>query len=402
MKGKEARRQHSIFFGLSVVFWFLSFWKRLYQWIKIGYFNNLKNRVFNPIKQSISSHSSTVVRFPSFLREGLGIGSIGISLIILTFTSCQNDQSQNFILEKPVHFPAIQSPTDNELTAERVALGKKLFYEKALSIDSSISCESCHFQHLGFTDGKPKSIGVENRVGVRNAPALINLAYDQFFFRDGGVSSLETQAMSPINNEAEMAHGIHEAASRLAQDDSYQQLAKAAYDREMSAYVVVRALSAFQRTLISGNSKFDTYFYEQNESIFSESEKKGKAIFFGKGNCTNCHNGFNLTNFGFENNGLYENYTDKGRSRITLLAEDEGKFKVPTLRNVEKTAPYMHDGSLATLEEVVEHYNNGGQNHFNQSEFVKSLGLTEQEKVDLVSFLYTLTDETFLNNPKFR
>ena len=346
---------------------------------------------------SILLKSSTVVWLPSLLREGLRMG-----LILIFLTSCQNDQNQVFILEKPLHFPEVQSPTGNELTAERVELGKKLFYDKALSIDSTISCESCHFQHLGFTDGKPKSIGVENRVGARNAPALINLAYDEFFFRDGGVTSLETQAMSPINNELEMAHGIHEAASRLAQDGLYQQLAKAAYDREMSAYVVVRALSAFQRTLISGDSKFDAYFYEENESIFSESEKRGEAIFFGKGKCFNCHNGFNLTNFGFENNGLYVDYEDKGRSRITLLAEDEGKFKVPTLRNIEKTAPYMHDGSLATLEAVIEHYNSGGQNHFNQSEFVKPLNLNEQEKVNVVNFLKTLTDETFLNNPKFR
>lgn len=327
---------------------------------------------------------------------------VGLVLLLTVFFSCQNDESNGYIVDKPLHFPEIVSPDDNQLTIERVALGKKLFYEQALSIDSSISCATCHLPQFAFTDAKVKSIGVENRVGARNAPALINLAYEQFFFRDGGVSNLETQAMSPINNEAEMAHGIHEAASRLAQSDDYQQLAKSAYDREMSAYVVVRALSAFQRTLISGNSRFDSYFYEGNESIFSESEKRGKTIFFGKGNCSNCHNGFNLTHFGFENNGLYESYEDKGRSRITLLAEDEGKFKVPTLRNIEKTAPYMHDGSLLTLEAVIEHYNNGGQFHFNQSEFVKPLGLTEQEKKDLVNFLRTFTDETFLNNPKFR
>ena len=324
------------------------------------------------------------------------------SAFVILIGACQHDDGQDFVIEKPAHFPDFETPLGNELTAERVALGKKLFYEKAISIDSSISCESCHLQYLAFSDGKEKSIGVENRVGVRNAPSLINLAYDEFFFRDGGVTSLETQAMSPILNVNEMAHGIHEAADRLAQDDSYQQLAQAAYGREMSAYVVVRALAAFQRTLISGHSRFDAYFYEDDVSIFSESEKNGKAIFFGKGNCSNCHQGFNLTNFGFENNGLYEVYEDKGRSRITLLIEDEGKFKVPTLRNVEKTAPYMHDGSLATLEAVVEHYNSGGKNHINQSEFVKPLGLTEQEKVDLVNFLRTLTDDEFLNNPKFK
>lgn len=327
---------------------------------------------------------------------------IVIFLISFTFFACQNDESQDFVLDKPAHFPDFEVPEDNQFTAERIELGKRLFYEKRLSVDSSLSCESCHFQQLAFTDGKSIAIGVHGNVGMRNSPALINLIYDEFFFRDGGVTRLETQAMSPINNKDEMGFDIHVAAERIAQDEEYQRLSQVAYGQEMSAFVVTRALSAFQRTLISGDSKFDSYFYNGENLLFSESEKKGEAIFFGKGNCFNCHNGFNFTNFGFENNGLYINYLDKGRSRITLLAEDEGKFKVPTLRNVEKTAPYMHDGSLPTLEAVVEHYNNGGKNHVNQSKFVKPLNLTEQEKVNLVNFLRTLTDETFLNNPKFR
>lgn len=326
-----------------------------------------------------------------------------LMLLVWFNHSCQSDNSTTFIsIEKPTHFPEIPTPDDNQFTISRIELGKKLFYEPMLSIDSSVSCATCHLQNRAFTDGVPKSIGVHGRIGMRNAPALINLAYDQFFFRDGGVSSLETQAMSPINNELEMDFDIHEAAEGLAESTFYQQLSQESYQREMSAYVVVRALAAFQRTLISGNSPFDDYFYNNNESALSESQKEGQAIFFGKGNCSNCHNGFNLTNFGFENNGLYLNYTDKGRSRITLQQTDEGKFKVPTLRNVEKTAPYMHDGSLQTLESVIEHYNNGGKNHENQSEFVKPLHLTEQEKVNLVSFLHALTDETFLNNPDFR
>lgn len=324
-------------------------------------------------------------------------------LSLLWFNSCQNDTSSSeFNLEKPPHFPEVNSPDDNQLTENRVELGKILFYETALSIDSSISCATCHLQHLGFTDGKAKSVGVQNRVGARNAPALINLGYDKFFFHDGGVTSLETQAMSPINNELEMDFDIHLAAARLAKSEVYQRLAMESYGREMSAFVLVRALAAFQRTLISGNSPFDAYFYEGDETALNESQKNGKAIFFGKGGCFNCHNGFNLTNFSFENNGLYENYADKGRLRISLQAEDEGKFKVPTLRNIEKTAPYMHDGSLPTLAAVIEHYNSGGKNHANQSNFVKPLNLTEQEKADLVNFLHALTDEEFLTNPSFK
>ncbi|MFT5833513.1 MAG: cytochrome c peroxidase [Cognaticolwellia sp.] len=329
--------------------------------------------------------------------------NLSVLLCLLWFISCQSDNSSiEYIVDKPSHFPEFTSPENNQLTESRIALGKTLFYETALSIDSSISCASCHLQHLGFTDGKPKSIGVHGRVGMRNAPALVNLAYNEFFFRDGGVTSLETQAMSPINSELEMDFDIHLVAARLSESDFYQRLAIESYDREMSAFVIVRALAAFQRTLISGNSPFDADFYHGDNSALDESQKNGKAIFFGKGNCSNCHHGFNLTNFGFENNGLYKNYKDKGRLRISLRAEDEGKFKVPTLRNIEKTAPYMHDGSLPSLEAVIEHYNNGGKNHVNQSKFIKSLNLTEQEKANLVNFLHTLTDEIFLTNPKFK
>lgn len=330
------------------------------------------------------------------------LNKVFILLISLTFFACQNDENQAFKIDKPTHFPDFEVPEGNELTPERIELGKRIFYDKLLSVDSSLSCQSCHFQHLSFSDGKPISIGVHGNIGMRNTPALINLAYDKFFFRDGGVTRLETQAMGPINNEDEMGFDIHKAADRLAQNEEYQRMAQAAYGREMSAFVMIRSLAAFQRTLISGNSKFDSYFYNGENLLFSESEKRGEAIFFGKGNCSECHEGFNFTNFGFENNGLYLEYDDIGRGRISLLKEDDGKFKVPTLRNVEKTAPYMHDGSLPTLEAVIEHYNNGGKRHQNQSEFVKPLNLTEQEKTDLVSFLRTLTDEEFLNNPKFK
>jgi cytochrome c peroxidase len=361
------------------------------------------NNILNHIRH-ISTTKFLILTSPKYVLFLRSKKNLGVLMCLMWFNfSCQNDNSATeFILKKPAHFPEFVSPDDNQLTANRVELGKILFYETALSVDSSISCATCHLQQLGFTDGKPKSVGVQNRVGMRNAPALINLAYNEFFFRDGGVTSLETQAMSPINNELEMDFDIHLAAARLAESEFYQQLAMESYGREMSAFVVVRALAAFQRTLISGNSPFDAYFYGNDETALNESQKNGKAIFFGKGNCFNCHNGFNLTNFGFENNGLYENYADKGRSRITLQAEDQGKFKVPTLRNVEKTAPYMHDGSLPTLAAVIEHYNNGGKNHVNQSNFVQPLNLTEQEKADLVNFLHALTDEEFLNNPSFQ
>lgn len=330
-----------------------------------------------------------------------------IFIALLSFYNCErvaepsNFHSESFRNMKPAYFPDIHSPKGNELTAERVELGRRLFYETALSIDSSVSCSSCHLQALAFSDGKVKSLGVKNSLGARNAPALINLAYDKFFFHDGGVTSLETQAMSPILNHAEMAFGIHEAGFRLAENSEYQQLSQAAYNREMSAYVIVRALAAFQRTLISGNSAYDQFYYQNDSTALTKSEQRGLVIFNGKANCSTCHSGFNFTDFGFANNGLYQVSKDKGRSRISLKKEDEGKFKIPTLRNIAVTSPYMHDGSLPTLESVIEHYNSGGEQHENQSEFVKKLNLTEQEKADLVSFLESLTDTDFLENEKF-
>jgi cytochrome c peroxidase len=323
-------------------------------------------------------------------------------ITLILFCNCERvEESPKFQVDKPAHFPKIHSPKGNELTTERVALGRKLFYEKALSIDSTLSCATCHLQRLAFSDGKVKSLGVKNSLGARNAPALINLAYDNFFFHDGGVTSLETQAMSPILNHAEMAFGIHKAGFRLAENPIYQQLSQAAYNREMSAYVIVRALAAFERTLISGNTPFDAFFYKKDSTVLTKSQQQGLAIFNGKANCIQCHSGFNFTSFGFANNGLYQISKDKGRSRISLKSEDEGKFKIPTLRNIAMTSPYMHDGSLPTLESVIEHYNSGGKQHENQSEFVRKLNLMKQEKIDLVNFLHSLTDTTFLNNPRF-
>lgn len=338
------------------------------------------------------------------MKQNQKINSIKVLILLslVLFCNCEKvEESPVFQVEKPAYFPEFNSPKGNELTTERVDLGRKLFYETALSVDSTLSCSSCHLQALAFSDGKVKSLGVKDSLGARNSPTLVNLAYSKFFFYDGGVTSLETQAMSPILNHAEMAFGIHEAGFRLAKNSEYQRLSQVAYEREMSAYVIVRALAAFQRTLISGHSDFDKYFYEKELSALTKSQQRGLAIFNGKANCVQCHSGFNFTNFGFANNGLYEVSKDKGRSRISLKKEDEGKFKIPTLRNIALTSPYMHDGSLPTLESVIEHYNSGGKQHENQSEFVKRINLTEEEKADLLHFLHSLTDRGFLENEKF-
>jgi cytochrome c peroxidase len=217
---------------------------------------------------------------------------------------------------------------------------------------------------------------------------------------DGGVQTLELQAQSPIFTHEEMDFTIAEFLERIEGDEEYERMFREAYDREPDAFGISRSIAAFERTFISANSRFDQYEYQNDVDALSESEKRGRDIFFSTETaCTECHVPPLFTNFEFENIGLYANYVDTGRARITELAEDIGKFKVPNLRNVEMTAPYMHNGSINTLEEVVEHFNSGGVGHPNQSQLIKPLGLSEQDKADLVAFLRSLTDQQFLNNP---
>ncbi len=322
-----------------------------------------------------------------------------VFIISLLLSSC----SEKYSNEPHPYFSEMLIPEDNPTLSESIELGKLLFYEKGLSVDNSISCATCHKPELAFSDNKPLSFGVDNAKGKRNSPTLTNVGYSTHLFKDGGVTRLETQAMTPIQNEHEMAFDLKEAAERLGRKSNYQELAQKAYNRPFSPYVIVRGLAAFQRTLISDNAPFDRYFYKGEKTALSDLQIKGMDLFFShKTNCSQCHNGFNFTHFGFENNGLYQTYKDRGREMISLKASDRGKFKVPTLRNIELTAPYMHDGSLATLEEVIQHYNSGGKQAKNQSPHIRPLNLSENEQQALIAFLHSLTDSTFIHNPKFQ
>lgn len=317
------------------------------------------------------------------------------------------------IVEKPYElalpegFPKPYIPEDNVLTEERIALGKKLFYDTLLSADKSVSCASCHLQTLGFTDGKTFSIGVKYALSDRNAMPLINLAWSNAFFWDGGVTSLELQVMKPLTSVNEMNLSVQEAVNRLNADKAYKKLFKKAYGGDPDASSLFKAIASFERTLVSANTKFDAYFYKKDPTAFNESELRGYKLFFGedKVHCGSCHSGVNLTNNTFQNNGLYLDYADQGRYKITGKESDKGKFKVPTLRNIALTSPYMHDGSLKTLEDVIDHYNTGGISHPNKSEHVhihKGMKLTALDKRDLIAFLYTLTDVEFITNKAFR
>lgn len=307
----------------------------------------------------------------------------------------------DFELKLPPHFPEPAIPVGNELTQARVDLGRKLFYEKALSIDSTISCGTCHPQSRAFADAEAISLGVQMRIGMRNVPVLGNVAYHPYFFREGGSPTLEAQVLGPICNFDEMGFNARELADRLAVDSAYQALARDAYERPMDLWVITRALAAFERTMITGDAPWDRYILGDSSAL-NASEKRGWALFQSeKTSCSNCHSGIDFSDYSFQNNGLYDEYADPGRFRATLDSGDIGKFKIFSLRNVELSGPYMHDGSLQTLEEVIEHYNQGGSNHPNKSVYIRPLGLSEGEKTDLLHFLKALTDEAFIHDPAF-
>ena len=300
----------------------------------------------------------------------------------------------------PADFPALAAPPDNPFTAEKFALGQALFFDKRLSRTQEIACGSCHKQENAFADPRRFSTGVEGRTGVRNAPPLFNLAYTTTFFWDGGVDSLERQAMAPIMDPAEMDLPLEEATARIAADPGYPPRFAAAFGTAVTPLAVTQALASFVRGLISADSRFDQY-RRGNQAALTGQEKRGLAIFRGeRGECFHCHEGFNLTNDRFANNGTYLPGGDVGRQRVTQKPNDLGRFRVPSLRNIALTAPYMHDGSLATLEDVIEHYDQGGRGHASTDLNIRKLGLSANEKRDLDAFLRALTDETFVRDSR--
>ncbi len=303
----------------------------------------------------------------------------------------------------PGHFPEMEFPVENEYSEARVQLGKFLFYSKMLSSDYSVSCASCHAAEHGFGANTATSPGVFNRPGVRNAPTLTNIGYHPYFTREGGVPTLEMQVLVPAQEHNEFDLNILDAVERFKADSLVQSMSQKAYGKPLDYKVLMRSIAMFERTLVSKNSAFDRYAFQGDKQALKTDELAGLRLFYSaRTNCFKCHGGFNFTTYGFENNGLYEVYADEGRKRLTGLPEDEARYKVPTLRNIEVTAPYMHDGSLSTLDEVIDHYDSGGRSHPQKSEWLKPLHLTPMEKDQLKAFLLTLTDHEFMNNPKFR
>ncbi|HRI60018.1 MAG TPA: cytochrome c peroxidase [Saprospiraceae bacterium] len=334
--------------------------------------------------------------------------SLFVSLFLL-FSACQKEENSpappetdEYVLHIPAGFPQPDIPGDNELTRSRVALGRRLFYDPVLSKDSTRSCGSCHFPHLAFSDSMAVSFRIENRPGTRNTPSLANVVYQKKLLREGGIPTLEMQILVPIQEHNEFDFNIVLVAERLQRMPEYVALAEKAYERAPDAFVITRAIAAFERTFLSGDSPYDQYAFQGKPFALSASAKRGLDLFQSERlNCSKCHEGFLFTNQDYSNNGLYEIYPDSGRMRLTGLESDRGVFKVPSLRNVALTAPYMHDGSLPTLEAVTDHYQTGGKAHPNKSPLLKPFALTAGERADLLAFLRSLTDQKFITNPEF-
>ncbi|GAB4409290.1 MAG: cytochrome-c peroxidase [Bacteroidia bacterium] len=308
-----------------------------------------------------------------------------------------------YVLSLPPGTPMPDFPPDNALTAKRVELGKLLFYDRALSRDSSLSCGSCHQPAAAFADHHSISPGIDGRIGFRNSPTLVNVAYHPYYFKEGGSPTLEMQAIGPIENHDEMGFDVPGLIDRLQGNARYRVLAQIAYGRELDIYVVTRALASFQRTLISADAPYDRY-RRGDSAALSPAQRTGMQLFFSaRTGCSTCHAGFDFSDYAMQNNGLALDYTsDPGRYRISGDSADIGRFKVPTLRNVALSAPYMHDGRVATLDEVLAHYVRGGAGHPNQPATIRPLDLTTGEIASLRAFLDALTDRTFIENPAFR
>lgn len=369
------------------------------------------------------------------------VAVVGLSLSIVGEGSRPSAQSGGtpYQWNLPPGFPLPRVPADNPMTQEKVELGRYLFYERRLSLTGAFACASCHQQELAFTDGQPVAIGATGQRHPRNSMSLVNVAYSPVLtWANPNLRTLERQALVPMFNENPIELGLAgreaEVLARLRADARYQQLFAAAFPNDADPFTVsniTKALASFQRTLISGRSPYDRYRYGGDPSAVSDSVKRGEALFFSERlECFHCHNGLNFSSvldyaglfsrqIEYHNNGLYNidgqgayPPDNTGLYEFTGRAQDMGRFKAPTLRNIALTAPYMHDGSIATLEEVLDHYAAGGrtihegpyagvgsENPY-KSGFVRGFELTPEERADVLNFLHSLTDWEFIRDPR--
>jgi len=286
----------------------------------------------------------------------------------------------------------IPFPKDNPYTPEKAALGKKLYFDTRISVTSAQSCASCHSPGFGWGDGLALGVGHGMAQLGRHSPTIINAAWGSIFMWDGRLANLEEQALGPIQSPGEMNMPVEKLMQRLAGIPEYKPLFEAAFPNEgMKIPTLAKAIATYERTVVSERAPFDAWI-EGNEKAISEEAKRGFALFNGKAQCSACHEGWNFTNEGFQDIGLPSEDVGRGQF-VPGVIKMQHAFKTPSLREITRRSPFMHDGSLATLEAVVEHYDHGGLDRPSRSDLMKPLGLTAQEKADVVAFLKTLTSD---------
>ncbi len=283
-------------------------------------------------------------------------------------------------------------PADNPTLPATVSLGRRLFRERRLSRDRSLACVDCHQPERAFTDGRARAVGVYGRRGPRSVPTIVNRAWGESFFWDGRIATLEEQVLQPIVAETEMDLSLDTAVARLRDTPRYRDAFRETFGQDVNADDLARALAAYVRTIQAGASAYDRYVWG-NPDALSPDARAGLELFRGRGNCTACHAGPNFTDEEFHNTGVFwgQKPYDPGRFMVTDMPEDIGKFKTPTLREITRTAPYMHDGSIATLEDVVDFYTDGGRPNPYLDRELRPLRLTDDEKTAVVAFLRALT-----------
>lgn len=373
----------------------------------------------------------------------IAVISVGV-LIYLGYKVFENKIALKTLFknESQLGLPNIKDSTDNPITIEKVALGRKLFMDRRLSHNNTISCGMCHVPEQGFTSNElATAVGIEGRTGRRNSPTILNVGYLQYLFHDGRENTLENQVLGPMLAFNEMGNpSVGHVVEKIRKLKDYAGMFEDVFGEPVNLNHLTQAIAAYERTLISGNSRFDQWYYGNNHKVLNQTEINGFNVFMTKGKCSTCHNitekyalftdqSFHNTGIGWSRNNkvvnkIYENKTfpvtlapgvvvnvaqdhfdeasevpqnDVGRFEITENPNDSWSYKTPSIRNIGITAPYMHDGSLRTLEEVVEFYNKGGDENPYKDQLIKPLGLAESEKKSLVAFLKSLTGSNVIN-----
>lgn len=333
-------------------------------------------------------------RIPGLRYWMLGAAGVSVASCLLSSSRVET-RASSLAVTVPLGLDlAAPVPESNPLTRAKIDLGRALFFDPVLSADWSLSCSACHQPGRYFTDGRRVPLGIGGREGHRNVPSILNVAYGRSFFWDGRAPTLEEQVLGPIQSHSELGMDLQELTRRLRSEDRYRTAFLGAFgERDITTENLARALASYLRTLRSGDAPIDRFLHGDTAAL-SPDARKGFRLFTGRANCGACHLIPLFTDHRFHNTGVSWGSPDNGRAAVTGLAADRGAFKTPSLRNVAMTAPYMHDGSLATLEDVVDRYDRGGTPNPYLDEEIQPLQLTPDEKRHLIEFLHALTGTT--------